>query len=327
MEKKMNMIQAIRQATREEMLRDENVFLMGEDIGAFGGIYQTSAGLKEEFGAMRVIDTPISEQGIAIMATGAAMAGKRPMVDMMYADFSAFMFDSIVNEAAKQHYISNKRINVPIVFRASQGAAGGGGGCHHSQSVESWFMNAPGVKIVCPSDARDAKGLLKAAIRDNNPVIFLEHKRMYGNKCMVPQDEDFIIPIGKARVIKEGTDVTVIANQMMLTHTIKAAEEAEAVGISVEIIDPRTIKPFDREAFTASVKKTGRVIIVHECPLTGGYGAEFAAAIQEDCFKVLKAPIKRVCGVDAPLPAGIMDLYMVPDKNEILETIKNIVRY
>lgn len=325
MSKRLTIIKALNEALIEEMTKDENVYVIGEDVGVFGGIYQVSAGLYEKFGEERVIDTPISEQAIGAMAIGAAIMGKRPVVDMMYADFGSLFFDSIVNGAGKMRFISNGEATVPIVFRAAQGV-GGSNAAHHSQCVEGWFLNAPGIKIVCPSTAEDAKGLLKSAILDDNPVLFLEHKFMYADRGEVP-DGEYFVPIGKARVFREGTDVTVIANQLMLKRALEAAKEAEKEGISVEVIDPRTIKPFDQETMCVSAKKTGRVIIVHEHCRTGGYGAEFAASIQEECFKELKAPIRRVAGADSSIPAGKLDLFMVPYKEDILETIRELVKY
>lgn len=321
---KKTMITALNEALREEMLRDENVYITGEDVGIWGGIYTVTKGLFEEFGPERVIDTPISENLIATMPIGMALMGKRPVAEMMFADFGGLWFDGIANEAAKMRFVSNGKDTCPIVYRAAQGA-GGGNACQHSQVIESWFMNIPGLKIVSPSDAYDAKGLMKSAIRDDNPVLFLEHKLLYGDKCEVP-DEEYLIPIGKARVLQEGTDVTVIASQRMLKFAKSAVKRAEKEGISVELIDPRSIKPYDAEAFCASAKKTGRVIIVHENCKTGGYAAEFAFTIQENCLTDLKKPVMRLAALDTSIPGGDMDMHVMPNEDEIYEGIIEIMK-
>ncbi len=317
-------IQALNEALAEEMRRDENVYITGEDVGRWGSIYTVTKGLYDEFGPERVIDMPISENLIATMPIGMALMGKRPVVEMMFADFGGLFFDGIADQAAKMHFVSNGKDCCPIVYRSAQGA-GGGNACQHSQVVESWFMNMPGLKIVSPSDAYDAKGLMKAAIRDNNPVLFLEHKLLYGDKCEVP-DEEYIIPIGKARVLQEGTDVTVIASQRMLKFAKDAVKKAEKEGISVELIDPRSIKPYDAEAFCESAKKTGRVIIVHENCKTGGYAAEFAFTIQENCLDSLKKPVMRLTGLDTSVPGGYMDMHILPDADEIYNGIITIMK-
>lgn len=323
MSKKM-ILTALNEALFEEMRRDENVYVTGEDVGVWGSIYTVTKGLIDEFGPDRVIDTPISENLIATMPIGMAINGKRPVVEMMFADFGGLFFDGIANEAAKTYFVSNGKTTCPIVYRSAQGA-GGGNASQHSQVVESWFMNIPGLIIISPSDAYDAKGLLKSAIRNDNPVLFLEHKLLYGEKCEVP-DEEYLIPIGKARTIQEGTDVTVIASQRMLKFAVQAAKKAAEKGISVEIIDPRTIKPYDAEAFCASAKKTGRVIIVHENCITGGYAGEFAFCIQENCLKELKKPIMRLAAMDTSIPGGPMDMYIMPDPDEIYDGILEIMK-
>ncbi|MGI6090294.1 MAG: alpha-ketoacid dehydrogenase subunit beta [Saccharofermentanales bacterium] len=322
---KKNIIKALNEALREEMLRDDSVYITGEDVGRWGSIYTVTKGLFEEFGPERVIDMPICENLISCMPIGMALMGMRPVVEIMFADFAMLQYDGIANQAAKMHFVSNGANTCPIVYRAAQGA-GGGNSSQHSQCIESWFMNIPGLIIISPSDAYDAKGLLKSAIRNDNPILFLEHKTMYAETCDVP-DEEYTIPIGKARILQEGKDVTLIANQKMLKFAKEAIERLEKEGknISVELIDPRTIKPYDADAFCASASKTGRVIIVHENCLTGGYAGEFAFAIQERCLNDLKKPIKRIAALDSSLPAGKMDMYCLPDVDEIYQAIVDIM--
>ncbi|WP_094607540.1 2-oxoisovalerate dehydrogenase subunit beta [Sporomusa silvacetica DSM 10669] len=321
---KKSISQAINAALTEEMTRDGNIYLMGEDIGLCAGCFGVTKGIIEKYGEDRVIETPIAETGFCAMAVGSAVTGKRPVVELMFADFVSLAFNPIVMEAAKLRYVSGGKATVPIVFRAAQGA-GGHFGLHHSNCVEGWLMNSPGLIVVSPSTAADAKGLLKAAIRSDNPVVFLEHKMMYGVKGEVPEG-DYIIPLGKADVVKEGKDVTVIASQLMRTYTEAAIKEVEKEGISVELIDPRTILPFDIETFAASAKKTGRVIIVHEHPKTGGVGGEFAAAITEQCFAELKKPVKRVCGADISVGMGDVEPHIFPTAGSIADAIRDIVK-
>lgn len=316
--------QAINEAMSEEMAKDKNVYLIGEDVGNYGGIFGCSAGMLDKFGPERVLDTPITEAIICSMGVGSAMTGKRPIVELMFADFASLGFDAIVMQAAKMRYNSDGEATVPVVFRAAQGA-GIGGGLHHSNNVEAWLMQAPGLVVVTPSTAADYKGLLKSAIRSENPVVVLEHKMDLAKKGEVP-DGDYTIPLGKADVVKEGTDVTVIASQWMRTFAEEAIKEVEKEGISVELIDPRTILPFDKEAFCKSAKKTGRVIIVSEHPKTGGIAGEFAFAIQEECYKELKVPVHRVCGLDASIPFGPEEMCVLPSKDSIAEAIRHIVK-
>jgi len=324
MAKTINYLQAMVTAQMEEMRRDPNVIIWGEDIGKFGGTFQATAGILAEFGPERIWDFPLSENAMGSMAVGAALYGKRMVVDMMFGDFMSLYFQSIVNEAAKMRFVTNATATCPIVFTAAHGI-GAGIGVHHSQSTESWALNAPGVKIVCPSTPRDALGLFKAAIRDNNPVVFLQHKALYGDKQEIEEVDDFILPIGKAEVVQEGKDVTLLANQLMRKFTLAAIPELEKQGISVELIDPRTIKPFDKETVCKSVKKTGRCVIVHECCLTGGYGAEFAAQIQDVCLGELKKPIKRIA-YDNSIPAGAEESYAIPSTQDIIKGVTEIVK-
>jgi pyruvate dehydrogenase E1 component beta subunit len=297
---------------------------MGEDIGKMGGTWACTKGLLEQFGKERVIDTPMSEIGFTTMGVGAALYGKRPVVEIMFADFIGLAYDSIANQAAKMRYMSNGQATVPMVIRTAQGM-GGGIGAHHSQSIEGWFMNIPGIKIVAPSTPYDVKGLLKSAVRDDNPVLFLEHKALYRRQGQIPEEE-YTIPIGKAKVVKEGTDVTVIANQLELMFTLEVASELEKEGISIEIIDPMTIKPLDTETIYESVKKTGKVLVIQEGCRTGGYGAEISASIAEDCFSYLKAPVKRLGAYDSPIPYGKSEFFMIPTKTHIEKAIRELVK-
>ena len=292
-------IEAIRQALWEEMERDDRVFLIGEDIGVYGGAFKITQGFLERFGEDRVIDTPIAESAIIGSAVGAALMGMRPVVEMQFADFIACAFDQIVNNAAKFHYRTGT--SVPLVIR---GPSGGGvhGGPFHSQNPEGWFVHVPGLKVVAPSTPHDAKGLLKAAVRDPDPVIYFEHKYLYRRvKGKVPE-EDFIVPIGKAEVKREGTDVSLITYGAMVHQAFEVCNRLSAKGISVEILDLRTLVPLDREAILATARKTGKVLIVHEATRTGGVGGEVAATIAEGAFDRLDGPILRVAAPDTPVP-------------------------
>jgi len=315
---------AILAATREEMERDQNVFLMGEDVGKFGGGFGTSQGLLEQFGDLRVIDTPISESAYMTAGVGASIAGKRPIVDVMFADLVTYGFDSLVNQAAKFNYVTDGQVHCPMVLLTPQGI-GGSMGPQHSQSIESWFANVPGLKIVTPSTAYDAKGLMKSAIRDNNPVLFLAHKALMATKGPVPEEE-YTIPLGKAKVVKEGKDVTIIAYHLMLSFAMEAAAELEKKGISVEIIDPRTLVPLDTETIYESVRKTGRAVVVTEAYKTGGFGGEIASLIADECFDELKAPIKRLGSVGIPFPMGKNEFLLVPSKDNIMEAVNEIMK-
>ncbi len=319
--------QAINEAMSQEMRRDENVFLMGEDVGLYGGAFGVSVGMFNEFGPDRVRDTPISEAVIAGAAAGAAVTGMRPIAEIMFSDFITISMDQLVNQAAKMRYMFGGKAKVPMVLRAPAGS-GTGAAAQHSQSPEAWFCNAPGLKVVIPSTPADAKGLLIAAIRDDNPVLFLEQKLLYRTKGDVPEG-DYIVPIGKAKVQREGKDVTIITYGRMLPMCLQAAEALEKEeGISVEVVDPRTLVPLDKETIIASAKKTGRVLIVHEACQTGGFGGEIAAVIADsDAFFYLDAPIKRYGGMDVPIPyCPELEKNVVPTLDNVKKKVVELVR-
>lgn len=315
--------QAIAEAQYEEMQRDNNVVLIGLDVEKMGGSFGQCAGLIDAFGPDRVMNMPISESGYTGAGVGLAMLGKRPIVELQFADFGAYAFDSIANQAAKTRYMSGGQWSVPMVIRACQGA-GFGAAAQHSQCIEGWYQNVPGLKIAVPSTAADAKGLLKAAIRDEDPVLYLEHKALLGMKGEVP-DEDCIVPLGEAKVVREGKDITIIAYQLMMYRALEAAADLEKEGLSVEIIDPRSIFPLDVKTIAASAAKTGRVLIVHEHPTRGGISGEIAAVICEQCFDKLKAPVKRLGAANTPLPFGMAEQYCLPDKDRIARAVRELV--
>jgi len=323
----MSVRDAIIMAMSEEMRRDENVFLMGEDVGIFGGDFGTSVGMLDEFGKERVRDTPISENAISGAAIGAAMTGMRPIVDVTFMDFVVYMMDNIVNQAAKTRYMFGGKGQIPVVFRC---AAGGGVGsaAQHSQSLEAWFTHIPGLKVVAPGTPADVKGILKAAVRDNNPVIFLEYKAQFNMKGEVPLDPDFVLPIGKADIKKEGKDVSVITYGRMLERVMQAAEEVEeAEGVSVEVVDLRTLKPLDKDTVLESVKKTGKVLLVNDAHKTGGFIGEVAATIAEsDAFDYLDGRILRLAGEDVPIPYNqTLEAAMIPSVERIKKYILKLV--
>jgi acetoin:2,6-dichlorophenolindophenol oxidoreductase subunit beta len=314
---------AINNALREEMQKDPTVFIAGEDVGNAGGSFGITRGLIDEFGASRVIDTPISESAIVGMAVGASSTGMRPIIEIMFMDFIAVCFDPIINQAAKMRYMSGGQMTLPLVIRTQCGA-GVNAGPQHSQSLEALLFHIPGIKVVMPSNPYDAKGLLKAAIRDNNPVVFIENKTLYGMKGEVPEEE-YTIPIGQAKVVKEGKDVTIVALGQMVNKALAAAKTLENNGISPEIIDPRTISPLDTETIKQSVKKTGRLIIVHEAVKIGGVGAEIAAMVQEEVFDYLDAPIQRVAAPFTPVPySKSLEDYYLPNENDIINAVNKI---
>src|SRR5215470_3949055 len=316
--------EALNQAIREEMIRDESVFLMGEEVAAYQGAYKVTKGLLDQFGDKRVIDTPITELGFAGLGVGAAMVGLRPIVEFMTFNFSILATDQIINSAAKMLYMSGGQYKIPIVFRGPGGSAFQVSS-QHSQAIESWYAYFPGVKVVMPSTAADAKGLLKSAIRDDDPVIFIEQERMYGNKGEVPDDDDFTIPLGLADVKREGTDATIVARSLMVPVALKAAEELEKQGISCEVIDPRTIRPLDIETIISSVKKTNRVVVAEESHPFCGVGAEISTEIMERAFDYLDAPVKRVSGVDVPMPyAKNLENLAIPDVNRIVAAVREV---
>jgi pyruvate dehydrogenase E1 component beta subunit len=320
----ITMREALNQALREELERDPNVFLMGEEVAAYQGAYKVTKGLLGEFGDKRVIDTPITELGFAGLGVGAAMAGLRPIVEFMTFNFSILATDQIINSAAKMLYMSDGQCKIPIVFRGPNGSAYQVSS-QHSQALESWYAHFPGLKVVMPSTPADAKGLLKSAIRDDNPVIFLEQERMYGYKGEVPEDADFTIPLGRADIKREGTDATVVARSLTVPLALKAAEELEKQGVSCEVIDPRTIRPLDIETIINSVKKTNRVVIAEESHPFCGVGAEISAQIMERAFDYLDAPVRRVSGVDAPMPyAKNLETLALPSVEKIITAIREV---
>jgi pyruvate/2-oxoglutarate/acetoin dehydrogenase E1 component len=335
-ERRLTIAEALREATAEEMRRDPSVFLIGEDIGVeggFGGAFGVYLGLVEEFGHERIIDTPISEKVIAGAAVGAALMGMRPIADVQYADFLFECMDELVNQAAKLRYMSGGKMKVPMVMRAPVGTTNRG--AQHGQSPESYFIHVPGLKVVCVSDSYNAKGLLKSAVRDDNPVLIFEHKLLYGSKgrqaaggldltTHVPEEE-YLVPIGRAVVKRLGSHVTVVSTHLSLYRCLAAADELAHEGIECEIIDPLTLVPLDAETIWASVRKTGRLVIVHEDTLTGGWGAEIAARAADECLYSLEAPVKRVAAHDVPLPfAPIMEQAVVPGIERISSVIRNV---
>src|SRR6266700_2280011 len=320
----VTMREALNQALREEMLRDENVFLMGEEVGAYQGAYKVTKGLLDELGPKRVIDTPITELGFAGLGIGAAMVGLRPIVEFMTFNFSILATDQIINSAAKMLYMSGGQFNIPIVFRGPGGSAFQVSS-QHSQALESWFAYFPGLKVVMPSMPADAKGLLKSSIRDDDPVIFIEQERMYGNKGEVPEDEDFTIPLGVAEVKREGTDATIVARSLMVPAALRAAEELEKQGLSCEVIDPRTIRPLDIDTIIKSVKKTNRVVIAEESHPFCGVAAEISAAINDRAFDYLDAPVRRVSGADVPMPyAKNLEQLAIPSVDQIIAAVREV---
>lgn len=336
-ERRLSIGEAVREAIAEEMERDERVFLIGEDIGipgGFGGAFGVYLGLPEKFGRERIIDTPISEKAIAGAAVGAAMMGMRPIPDLQYSDFIFECMDEIVNQAAKMRYMSGGKLKVPLVLRLPVGASNRG--AQHGQSPESYFIHVPGLKVVCPSDAYNAKGIMKTAIRDDDPVLVFEHKLLYGSKgresaggmdltAHVPTEE-YLVPIGKAVVKRSGTDVTVVATHLTLYRCLAAAEILAEEGIECEVIDPLSLLPFDVDTVYTSLDRTGRLVIAHEDTFTGGWGAELAARVAGERFESLRAPIRRIAGHDVPLPVSpVLEDAVVPDIARITDQIRSTV--
>ncbi len=330
---KMSIAEALRETIRSEMRRDSRVFCLGEDIGisgGFGGAFTVTLGLSDEFGHERILDTPISEAAIAGMAIGAAVCGLRPIADVQYGDFLFNMMDQLANQAAKLRYMSGGTLSVPMVMRAPIGATGRGS--QHAQSLEAFFTHVPGLKVVAPSTAYDAKGLLTAAIRDDNPVLMFEHKLLYGSKgartekgALSPvgevPEEDYIVPIGQGIIRRPGKDLTIVANLLMVYRSLAAADKLAEQGIEVEVIDPRTLVPLDKQLILDSVRKTGRLLIVEEDNLTNGWGAEIAALMADEAFAYLDAPIKRLAAPDVPPPfAPILEQAYVPSEQRIIAT-------
>ena len=317
--------EAIREAITEEMDRDKKVFLIGEDIGVYGGAFKVYKGLLDKYGPGRVINTPISEAAIIGTAIGAALTGYRPIAEIMFIDFTALAMDQIANQAAKIHFMSGGSIDVPLVIR-TQGGVGKGLSAQHSQSLESWFYHIPGLKVVMPSTANDAKGLLKTAVRDNSPVIFIEHKMIYPVKGPVAEKE-YTIPFGKADIKRKGNDVTVFAYANMVLKSLEAAEELERDGVDCEVIDPRTLVPLDINTIIDSVKKTGRLVVVSEACRRGSIASDISAIVTEKAFGYLKAPVKIVAGLNTPIPYNLaLEQASIPQKADILEAVKTIIK-
>jgi pyruvate dehydrogenase E1 component beta subunit len=316
---------ALNQALREELIRDENVFIMGEEVAEYDGAYKVTRGLWKEFGDKRVVDTPITELGFAAIGVGAAMAGTRPVIEFMTWNFSILAADQIINHAAAMHYMSGGQFKVPVVFRGPNGSAYQVSS-QHSHALEAMYANFPGLKVVMPSTAADAKGLLKSSIRDDNPVIFMEQERMYGLKSEVPEDEDFTIPLGVAEVKREGGDCTIVARSMTVPLALQAAEQIQKdFDVSVEVIDPRTIKPLDIETIANSVRKTNRLVIAEESHAFASIGAEITYQIVETAFDYLDAPIKRVSTVEAPMPyAKNLEAAALPSVEKIVAAVKEV---
>jgi pyruvate dehydrogenase E1 component beta subunit len=320
----MTVREALRDAMAEEMRRDKDVFVMGEEVAEYQGAYKVTQGLLQEFGAKRVIDTPITEHGFAGLGIGAALAGLKPIVEFMTFNFAMQAIDQLINSAAKTLYMSGGQMACQIVFRGPNGVASRVA-AQHSQDYSAWYSHVPGLKVIAPSTAADAKGLLKAAIRDPNPVIFLENELLYGHSSPVPKLDDFVLPIGKAKIARSGSDVTIIAWSMGMNYALKAAEELANDGINAEVIDLRTLKPLDTETVIASVQKTGRAVTVEEGWQQNGVGAELAARIMERAFDYLDAPVLRVSGKDVPMPyAANLEKLALPSVAEVVEAAKSV---
>jgi pyruvate dehydrogenase E1 component beta subunit len=320
----MTVREALRDAMAEEMRRDENVFVMGEEVAEYQGAYKVTQGLLQEFGARRVVDTPITEHAFAGIGIGAAMAGLRPIVEFMTFNFAMQAMDQIINSAAKTHYMSGGQMDCPIVFRGPNGAAARVA-AQHSQDYSAWYAHVPGLKVVAPFTAADAKGLLKSAIRDPNPVIFLENEILYGQSSEVPEGEDILVPIGNARIARMGSDVTLVSFSIGMSYALKAAEELAKEGIEAEVLDLRTLRPLDEEAVVASVKKTGRCVTVEEGWPHCGIGAEIAALLMDKAFDYLDAPVIRVSGRDVPMPyAANLEKLALPSSGEIVVAAKAV---
>jgi len=333
----LSIAEALRQAIREEMARDPRVFCIGEDIGiagGFGGAFTVTLGLSEEFGHERILDTPISEEGFIGVAIGAALAGLRPIADVQYGDFLFMAMDQVANQAAKMCYMSGGTVHVPLVLRVPVGATSRG--AQHAQSLEAFFTHIPGLKVVAPATAYDAKGLLKSAVRDDNPVLVFEHKLLYGSKgprsergALSPigevPDEDYLVPIGRGVIRREGKDVTLVGKLLTLYRALAAAEELAGEGIEAEVIDPRSLVPLDKELILESVRKTGRLVIVEEDNLTGGWAGDVAAMVAEEAFFWLDAPVKRVSAPDTPPPfAPVMEQFYVPSHERVVQAVKSL---
>jgi len=324
--RKIKFSQALNEALHQEMERDEDVFVLGQDVGRMGGDFGVTKGLWKKYGDRRVIDTPLSEAAMVGLSNGAAFTGLRPVVEIMFADFITECFDQIVNNAAKAHYMFSGQLKAPMVLRTANGG-GFRAAYHHSQNPEAWLMNIPGITVVAPSTPYEAKGLMISSIRSDNPIVFFEHKMLYATAGEVPE-EPYALEIGKAKIKREGKDITVIASMKMTEYALKAAEELEKEGISVEVIDPRTLVPFDKETIYDSVAKTNRVVVAYESPKTGGYGAEIAGMLNDEMFEFLKAPVKRVASLDCPVAfSPKLEDHTLPNYNDVLSGIKEVLDY
>ncbi len=322
----MTVRQALNEAMAEEMRRDPDIFLMGEEVAEYQGAYKISQGLLQEFGERRVIDTPITEHGFAGLGVGAAFAGLRPIIEFMTFNFAMQAIDQIINSAAKQLYMSGGQVHAPIVFRGPNGAAARVG-AQHSQDYSAWYSHVPGLYVVAPYSAADAKGLLKASIRSNNPVVFLENEILYGSTGLVPKVDDYVLPIGKARIARAGKDVTIVAYSMGMRYATQATEKLVAQGVDVELIDLRTLRPMDSDTVIASVKKTGRLVTVEEGWPQGSIGSELSARVMEQAFDYLDAPVTRVTGKDVPMPyAANLEKLALPNADEVIAAV-NAVTY
>ena len=318
-------LEAIRAGLKEELGRDPSVYVFGEDV-ALGGPFGVTKGLAETFGANRMVNTPISEAAVMGLAIGAATAGLRPVIEIMFIDFITLALDQLVNHAAKLHYMSGGQLKIPLTVRVQCGISGAMG-AHHSQSLESWLAHVPGLKVVMPANPGDAKGLLKSAIRDDNPVVFIEHRGLYWSKSEVP-DGEVTVPIGKASVLRQGDEITVVALSSMVDPALAAAQELEGEGISVEVIDPRTISPLDIDTIANSVKKTSRMIVAHEAVEQGGIGAEIVARVQHEAFHYLDSPITRIAAPFAPVPAGpTLEKQFLPSKEKIIGAARSALAH
>ena len=316
--------EALREGMSEEMRKDERIYLMGEEVAEYNGAYKVSQGMWDEFGSKRVIDTPITEHGFAGIGAGSALNGLKPIIEFMTMNFAMQAIDQIINSAAKTLYMSGGQMGCPIVFRGPNGAAARVG-AQHSQDFASWYAHIPGLKVVAPWSAADAKGLMKAAIQDPNPVIVLENEVMYGQSFEVPVDEDFVLPIGKAKIEREGKDVTIVAYSIMVGKALKAAEQLAEMGIDAEVVNLRSIRPLDRETVADSIKKTSRIVSVEECWPTCGIGSEIAAIAMEECFDYLDAPFKRVTQKDVPLPyAANLEKLALPQVEDIIAAVREV---
>jgi pyruvate/2-oxoglutarate/acetoin dehydrogenase E1 component len=315
---------AVIEALREELRRDEKVYLLGEDIAEFGGSYKTTVGLLQEFGKERVRNTPISEAAIIGAALGSALLGMRPVAELMYVDFAGIAMDQIANQTAKVKYMFGGKARVPVTIR-TQGGTGRSSAAQHAQSLEAWFLHVPGLKVVMPSNAYDLKGLLKASIRDDNPVIFIEHKLLYATSCEVPEEE-YVLPLGKAEVKRPGTDVTIVANSRMVQFSLAAADRLAADGIECEVVDPRTLAPLDEETILNSVAKTNKLVVVNEASPICGFASEVAAIVAEKGFDLLDAPIQRVTSMHTPIPfAPKLEQHVTVSEEKIMAAVKKIV--